>query len=120
MVEKTANFIQQAKLVSQINYATEQLQLYRTELARLLGLHCDDVSDNDQLEILIDNSQPIRHQAERFVLMYRLIEEYCDQQQKNPADWFRQQHPSLNVSPLNAVIDQHQIETVIALLKLEL
>ena len=120
MAEKTADFFQQAQLISQINYVTEQLQFNRSELARILGLHCDDVSDNVQLEILIDNSQQIRHQAERFVLMYRLIEEYCNQQQRKPANWFRQPHTSLDTSPFNAVIDQHQIETVIAVLKQEL
>ncbi len=120
MAEKTADYFQQARLISQINVATKQLQLDRSELARILGLHCDDVSDNVQLEILIDNSQPIRHQAERFVLMYRLIDEYCTQQQSKPVDWFRQSHSSLHTSPFYAVIDQHQIETVIALLKQDL
>jgi len=120
MAEKTTDFFQQEQLISQINVATEQLQLDRSELARILGLHCDDVSDNVQLEILIDNSQPIRHQAERFVLMYRLIEEYCNKQQRHPANWFRQPYSSLQMSPFNAVIDQHQIETVITILKQEL
>ena len=120
MAEKTADYHQQARLVSQINHASEQLKLSRVELAIILGLHCDDVSDNVQLEILIDNSQPIRHQAERFVLMYRLIEEFCNKQKSKPANWFRQQQLSLDTSAFDAVIDQHQIETVIAILKQEL
>ena len=120
MTELTADFFQQVRLISQINNATEQLQLYRAELARILGLHCDDVSDNEQLEILIENSQPIRHQAERFVLMYRLIEEYCTEQQTNPANWFRQSRSSLGTSAFYAVIDQHRLEDVIMLLKSEL
>lgn len=102
--------------MAKVELAAEQLQLQRAELARILGLHCDDVSDAIQLEWLMQSSQAITHKAERFILMYRLIENYCQQNKINITRWFRYEHPQLKSSPFIAVVNHGAIEEVIALL----
>lgn len=116
MPDTSVEFYQNTQLITQVEYAMEQLGLYRAELARILGLHCDDVSDAVQLELLLDTSQVIHHQAERFIRMFRLAELFCSKENHPITNWFRQPMDELGTSPFYAMVDQGRLEDLVALL----
>lgn len=104
-------------LVAELNHASDRLNLYRAELARILGLHCQDVSTPHKLEQRLHTDTIVKHRAERFIVLYQLLET------KFPGDdgvdlvhWFRKLQPQLGTTPLLAIVDERRLEQVITLL----
>lgn len=113
----------QLKPIAALNHACDSLNLYRAELARILGLHCDEVSDSKQLLQLIHTNTDLAHKTQRFLLFFQKLEARFGQENGTAADsvemvhWFRRHHPFLNTTPLLAMVDEGRLEDVILALE---
>lgn len=103
-------------LIAAINYATDNLGLYRAELARILGLMCGDVAESRQLEILLDHNPESRKQAERFVFFASRLEMLFSHDRCRMTHWFRTEHKILGTSPFLAMVDENRLEEVISVI----
>lgn len=120
-------------MVTALLFACDQLNLYRAELARILGLHCNDVSDAKKLEQLLDENEHISQQASRFLLFFDALQyrftpgnsqvRHTQQSRTGGVDetamvhWFRKPSPQLGTTPFLAIVDEGRLEHVIQLLK---
>lgn len=108
--------MQTRKLIASINHATDCLDLYRAELARILGLMCADVGDSLQLEMIINSDSDIRARAGRFVLFVDQLEILFCYDRCKMVHWFRAHHKVLGTSPFLAMVDENRLEDVISVL----
>lgn len=104
-------------LIAAVNHAADMLGLYRAELARILDLNCADVSDAQQLELLLQENRAVRAAAESFIVFYQLLERKFSNDTVAMVHWFRKEHASLGTTPFLAMIDNIQLNTVIELLR---
>jgi hypothetical protein len=100
-------------LIASINYATDNLGLYRAELARILCLKCGDVSDSIHLESLLCKNREVQIRAERFVLFHQLLSNCFEDNSVAMLHWFRKENNLLGTSPFLAVVDDGRLEDVI-------
>jgi len=104
-------------LTAELNHAADSLGLYRAELARILGLMCGDVSGAGMLQTLSRADSEPRRRAERFVCIYRLLEQAFAHDDVAMVHWMRRSHASLGTTPLLAIVDDGRMDDVIALLR---
>ena len=107
----------QLSLISELNFSADQLGLRSAELARILGLHCDDVSDSEQLEIRLDYDQIIHHKAERVIALYHLLKKKFNGNSVDMVSWIRKPQTALSTTPFLSIVDHAGLEEVIALLQ---
>lgn len=103
-------------LIGAINLATDNLGLYRAELARILCLNCGDVSDSIFLESLLIENDDIQRTAKRFVKFYALLEQHFNGDSVAMLHWFRRHNHKLRTSPFLAMVDEARLEDVIIVL----
>ena len=102
--------------IASLNYAIDSLGMFRAELARILCLKCQDVSDSYQLALLLDENTQARNKARRFLEFFQLLEKKFDGDDVGLVHWFRKQNSVLGTTPLLAMVDADRLEDVIALL----
>jgi len=105
-------------LIASINYATDSLDLYRAELARILGLMCQDVGSSMQLEILLNRDSEARMRAERFVFFVSRLEAMFHHDRSRMVHWFRAENKSLGTSPFIAMVDENRLEEIISVMSI--
>ncbi|MCK4707738.1 MAG: hypothetical protein KAU21_03900 [Gammaproteobacteria bacterium] len=99
-----------SRLIASVNHAVDSLALLRAELARILMLKCEDVSDSRQLEKLLTGRNDIKLSAERFVYFYGLLENKFDQDNVKMINWFRIDNKELKTSPFYAIVDHGRLD----------
>ena len=104
----------QLSLIAEINHACDSLGLYRAELARILGLMCQDVSDSHVLEAILHDNKNAHHYAQRFIVFYNTLEKHYDGDSVTIINWFRKHNAQLETTPFLAMVDEHRIEDVIS------
>ena len=100
-------------LIASVNRATDELGLYRAELARILCLKCGDVSDSAHLESLLSDNSELRHKAERFVVFHELLENGFSGDSVAMLNWYRRDNAALDTTPFLAMVDDGRLEDVI-------
>jgi hypothetical protein len=100
-------------LIAAVNHATDSLDLYRAELARILCLKCGDVSNSIHLESLLSKNVDTRKKAERFVVFYQLLSNLFEDDSVAMLHWFRKENNHLGTSPFLAMVDDGRLEDVI-------
>ena len=105
------------EVIAALNLATDTLGLYRAELARILGLQCQDVSNSMQLESILLSNDIVRNKAEKFLVLYRRLEGYCANDSVKMVHWLRVEHPLLGTTPFLALVDHNRLDEVVDLLR---
>jgi len=100
-------------LIASVNHAADSLGLYRAELARILDLMCQDVSDSIQLESTLESSLECRLKAEQFVVFYDALEERFSADTVAMVNWFRQHNVELDTTPFLAMVDENRPKEVL-------
>jgi len=103
-------------LIAEINHAVDALGMYRAELARILCLKCDDVSDSMQLELLLGDDPEIAYRAKRFTYLYALLDKQFSGDAAAIAHWVHRENEFLGTTPLLAMVDQGRMEDVVAVI----
>lgn len=101
-------------LIAALNHASDSLGLYCAELARILGLRCDDVSDSRALEKQLQYEAPVQECAQRLVHLYTLLETRFDDDNVAMVHWLRVEHSGIGTTPLLAMVDEGRLEDVVA------
>lgn len=104
-------------LMASVNHAADSLGLYRAELARILGLMCQDVSNPGQLESLLNSQSQYQLRAEQFVRFYDSLDRQFSGDSVAMTNWFRRDNVSLGTTPFLALVDQGRLDETIDLLK---
>ena len=88
-------------LIAEINLACDTLGLYRAELARILGLMCQDVSDSRTLEKLLQEDRHYQQRAELFILLFHELEKRFKEDNVATLNWFRRHNANLETTPFS-------------------
>ena len=103
-------------LIAEVNMACDNLGLVRAELARILGLMCQDVSDSRVLEQRLRNNSDCQQYAIHFVTLYAELEKCFQHNNVAMINWFRKHNVQLGTTPFLAIVDSHRLlETITAL-----
>lgn len=94
------------RLTQSIIQIRDFLGLYNAELARILGVHCDDVAQLGARHLLDPSSQSWQ-QALLLRTSYQLLYDRCNGDGAAMNHWLRRSHSILKPSPLMAMVD-HQ------------
>lgn len=100
-------------MIASVNYAADCLGLYRAELARILGLMCNDVSNSAQLALLLEQDNAVQHRAKRFLAFFNLLESRFDEDSVAMLNWFRRANQTLGTTPFLALVDEGRLEAAI-------
>ncbi|MDH5799911.1 MAG: hypothetical protein OEZ68_03810 [Gammaproteobacteria bacterium] len=103
--------------ISRLLLACDHLDLYRAELARILGLQCPQVSDEASLDQILAQNSNAAYRAERFLLFFEALLETFPQDNVRQINWMRRQHAALGNTPLLALVDEGRLEELIELLQ---
>lgn len=101
-------------LIASLYHATDILGLYRADLARILGLMCENVSTPNYLERLLSENAAYLQKAKRFVYFFELLDSRFPASEENMIHWFRKDNTALGTSPFLAMVDDNRLEDVIA------
>lgn len=96
---------------------TEMLGMYRAEMARILNLRCEDIGKLFDGKRTLVFGRPEWDRAELLLEFYNLLQE---KQQGNDVEmyhWLRAQNDHLGTTPLLKMVDNDEIEKVIAVLE---
>ena len=105
-------------LIASVYHASDSLGLYRAELARILGLMCDDVSSPARLESLLKSGADCRLRAEHFLLFYDSLGHQHAGNAVAMQNWFRRHSRVLGTTPLLALVDENRLEETINVISL--
>jgi hypothetical protein len=95
---------------------TDMLNLYRAELARILGLQCGDIGSLASGRKLIDPGTRQWRSAQLLVALYNRLYDRFDGDGPSMCHWLRADNPGIGVTPLLAMVDHGQLENVERLL----
>ena len=97
--------------------AGELLGLYRAEVARVLGVHCDDVSALYDGRWLLAPGSAAWRQAVLFVGFYNLLYRCMAGDGPRMVHWLRADSAALGSSPFLLMVDAGRLHDVVALLE---
>lgn len=93
--------------------AAELLGLYGAELARILGLRCDDIACLTNGRCLLQADTDAWQRARDWVWLYDLLHQHLDGDGVAMVHWLRVGHPGLHESPHRLLVDAGEMGTVI-------
>ena len=94
------------------------LGLYQAELARILGLQCVDIGEMASARKFIDLDSEAARQAGLLIHFYNLLYEKYSGDEARMCHWLRRYDNDLSSSPFYLIVDEHQLEQVIAFMEL--
>lgn len=100
-------------LVQAVMQITQMLDIYHTELARILNLQVSDVSEPANLQKIIQNNPTARMQAEKYIQMYECLYQNFDGDETKMYNWLRKDDHELDGAPLYLMVDELRIDDVI-------
>jgi len=98
--------------------SAELLGLYGAELARILGLRCEDIACLTSGRCLLEPGTEPWRCARRWVWLYDLLHRHLQGDGVAMVHWLRVDHPGLDATPHRLLVDAGQLETVIDWLQL--
>ena len=107
-------FSSSQRLSQSVVQAGELLGLYRAEVARVLGLHCDDVSALFEGRLLLTSNSTAWTQAELFVRLYNALFDRMQGDGPRMVHWLRADNSELGSSPFLLMVDAGQLARVVA------
>ena len=95
--------------------AAEMLGLYRAELARILGLKCEQIGALANARSLLEPGSLAWVRASDFVRLYQALYRRFGGAETGMCHWLRVVHPALGTTPLLAMVDEGRLDAVLKL-----
>ena len=94
------------RLTPVVLQAAEQLGLYRAELARILGLQCEDVGALAEIHALLEPGSEAWVQAQLFVRFYQTLDEAMQGNEVAMCNWLRRHNEALGNAPFYSIVEE--------------
>ncbi len=105
------------RLSQSVVQAGELLGLYRAEVARILGVQCDDVSALYEGRWLLAPESAAWTQAALFVRLYSALFDRMAGDGPRMVHWLRADHAVLGCSPFLLMVDAGRLAEVVAFIE---
>lgn len=105
------------RLTQSVLQIAEMLGMYRAELARVLQGYCNDITRLANAEVDIEADTPAWEQALLFVRFYQALFKKMAGDAVAMCHWLRVDNKGLGGIPLLMIVDDGEIEKVIAYLE---
>ncbi len=92
----------------------ELLGLYRAEVARLLGLHCEDVGALYDGRLLLVPASEAGVQGRLFIRLFQALYDRMQGDGPRMIHWLRADNEELGSSPFLLMVDHGRLEQVVA------
>ncbi|VAW51769.1 hypothetical protein MNBD_GAMMA06-1529 [hydrothermal vent metagenome] len=113
MVFKINNpFESERKITQSAIQVTELLGMYNAELARVLGLQCNDISELTSGKNCIKKDSAIWYQAALFIKTYHLLFDYFEGDSVAMYHWMRADNKYLKGTPHFLIVDESKLQVV--------
>ncbi|QKQ25367.1 hypothetical protein [Candidatus Reidiella endopervernicosa] len=105
------------RLSQSVVQAGEMLGLYRAEVARLLGLQCEDVGALFEGRNLLVEGSDAWDRAEQFIRLYQALHERMEGDGVRMYHWLRAESGEFGSSPFLLMVDEGRLADVLAYLE---
>lgn len=109
----TDPFASPQRLSQSVVQAGELLGLYRAEVARLLGFHCEDISALYEGRLLLLPGSAAWEQGVLFVRLYQALYDRTAGDGPRMVHWLRAENPALGSSPFLLMVDEGRLDRVV-------
>ena len=94
------------------------LGMYQAELARVLGLQCQDIGELAGGKRLLSADSGAARQGRLFVSLYEQLYQYCHAEPVAIYHWLRARHPHLGGVPLLLMVDEARLAELVEWLRM--
>ena len=101
------------RLTPAILQAAELLGLFRAELARILGLQCNDVGALAEVRALLEPGSVAWAQAQVFVRFYQVLDGAMQGNEVAMCNWLRRHNEALGNAPFYLIVDEGRLDEVL-------
>ena len=101
------------KLTQSILQATELLGMYQAELARILHVKCQDISEFAAAKRHLEPNTTTWQQAELFIRFYQALFDKMKGNEIAMHHWLRAENKQLNAVPLYLMVDDDQLQLIV-------
>ena len=105
------------KLTQAVLQITQMLGIYHAELARILNLKCADVSELSNANAVILKYSESWVLAEKYIQLYERLYVHNNGDEALIHNWLRKKNKELQAVPLYLMVDELQLEHVLAALE---
>lgn len=106
-------FESRKKLTPAVLQIAELLGLYNAELARALGLRCQDIGELSSPKIYLEEDTPAWQRARLLVRLYQWLFRQMEGDAIAMYRWLRVDNRQLNGIPLLLIVDEDRIEWLV-------
>ena len=100
------------RLTPAVLQAAELLGLYRAELARILGLQCEDVGALAEIRALLEPNSKAWKRAQVFVGFYQSLDKVMQGNAVDMCHWLRRHNEALGNAPFYLIVDEGRLDDV--------
>jgi len=109
--------VSEKQLTQAVLQITQMLGIYHAELARILRLQCEGIGELVNAKKSLKKNSVQWVEAEKFILMYEKLYVMHDGDEPLMCNWLRKKNNILKAVPLYLMVDELQIDEVLALWK---
>ncbi|MBI1424168.1 MAG: hypothetical protein GC149_11920 [Gammaproteobacteria bacterium] len=106
--------LKDARLLTQaVLQITQMLGMYQAELARILGLQCNDIGEMASARQVLSPDSPAWRRARQFVVLYERLYRHFAGDGVAIYHWLRTEQAQLAASPFLAMVDAGRLDDVV-------